>query len=199
MKKIKGYLVDILVLVASFLVCRWFFMTYLYGYMINWFGFPSSGVDIVRPLLVILGMTFILFFVIRSFYTGKLNPIFLRFCYSLYIVLLVCGLFLKNSGVRGFNISLVAFLKDMISIDMVVPFINLLLFLPLGILFSLKWKTVVNFILLVFLIEVVQYLFYLGFFDVGDIVTNTLGFVLGNALHTSRLGQKIREGLGKEV
>lgn len=199
MKEIKGYIVDILTLVLSFLVCRWLFMTYLYGYMINWFGFPSSGVDFIRPLLAIIAMTLFLFFVIRSFYTAKVNPIFLRLCYISYIVILVYGLFFKNSGIRGFNISLVSFIKDTISIDMVVPFINLLLFLPLGILFSFKWKTVVNFILLVFLIEAVQYLFYLGFFDVGDIVTNTLGFIMGNALYNSSLGQKIREGLGKEV
>ncbi|MBF9653766.1 VanZ family protein, partial [Streptococcus pseudopneumoniae] len=61
----------------------------------------------------------------------------------------------------------------------------------IGGLFKFNFKTVMRFIFFITIIETSQYVFHLGFFDIGDIFTNTIGFIIGSNIHDSRLGKKI--------
>lgn len=64
-----------------------------------------------------------------------------------------------------------------------------LFFIPLGALFEFKYIGV--FIIAIIALETAQYLFHLGFFDIGDIITNTIGFKIGNIAHHSLNRRKI--------
>ena len=46
-------------------------------------------------------------------------------------------------------------------------------------------------------LETVQYIFHLGFFDIGDVITNTIGFIIGNMIRDSLIGKKIIQNIKK--
>ncbi|WP_155962459.1 VanZ family protein [Streptococcus ruminantium] len=191
MRKTKIYLFDIANLIISFLICRWIFMDFFYFYIISIFGFPASGIDFWRPLTIILVMSFILFTFLRAIYTKRISPTAAKMIYILYFVTLLYALLFKNIGVRGFNFNIITFLLDAFTIDSTVPLLNVLIFIPLGTLFSLDYKKILLFISVISAVEVAQYLFSLGFFDVGDIFTNTIGFVIGTFIRDTKIGKKV--------
>ncbi|MBZ2110803.1 VanZ family protein [Streptococcus infantis] len=191
MKKIFIHVLDLVNFIISFLVCRWFFMEYLYFYFTSIFGFPESGVDFWRPLFAILIISFILFTIVRSLYTHKLDIRLVKIIYLLYFFVLLYSLLFKNLGIQGINLNLISFIKDSIFIDSKVPLLNILIFIPLGALFGFKYKNISIFFFGVVSLEVIQYIFHLGFFDVGDIFTNTIGFIIGNMIYDSKIGKKI--------
>lgn len=185
------YVLDVINLVISFLICRWFFMEYLYFYFISILGFPVGGIDFWRPLFAILIMSFVLFAVFRTLYTNKLDIRLVKIIYVLYFVVLIYSLLFKNVGLQGANFDLVSFVKDSIFIDAKAPLLNILIFVPAGALFSFKYRRIVLFLSSIIALEVIQYIFHLGFFDVGDIFTNVIGFIVGNMFHDSVAGKKI--------
>lgn len=66
---------------------------------------------------------------------------------------------------------------------------NLLIFVPLGLYTSVLfrslnfWKKVLLFTACSFLIEAIQFIFRIGAFDITDIITNTLGGILGTMMY----------------
>ena len=46
-------------------------------------------------------------------------------------------------------------------------------------------------------LETMQYVFHLGFFDIGDVITNTVGFIIGNMIRDSLIGKKIIHSIKK--
>ena len=187
----KKYVFDFFNLAISFLICRWFFMEYLYFQFISIFGFPTGGSDFWRPLFIILILTLFLFTFLRASYTHRLDTRLIRISYFLYCLILVYSLLFKNLGIQGVNFNLVEFIKDSLLIDSTIPLLNIIIFIPIGGLFKFNFKTVMRFIFFITIIETSQYVFHLGFFDIGDIFTNTIGFIIGNNIHDSRLGKKI--------
>ncbi|MGC4439580.1 VanZ family protein, partial [Streptococcus suis] len=181
----------------SFLICRWFFMEYLYFYMLSLFGFPDGGVDFWRPLTAISIMTLLMFMIVRTLYTRRLDGRLVKVVYTAYFVVLVYSLLLKNVGLQGVNLNLISFIKDAIFIDPKVPLLNLLIFIPSGTLFKFKYKNIGLFIIAIIAVEVGQNVFHLGFFDIGDIVINTIGFIIGNMIHDSLIGQRIIQSIRK--
>lgn len=194
MKKKYIYMLDIINLILSVALCRWFFMNYIYFYAISIFGFPESGMDFWRPFSAIMILSFTVFTIARVIYTKKINPIFVKTVYVFYFIILLYALLFKNInfGVREINLNLFSFLYDTVTIDAKVPLLNVLIFVPLGALFQFSYKNLGLFTLCIIIIEATQYFFYLGFFDIGDIITNILGIVIGHLIHDSFLGKKIR-------
>ena len=66
---------------------------------------------------------------------------------------------------------------------------NIIMFIQLGFLCNLSWKHVAYFTLAISLVEGSQYLFHLGIFGLGDILTNLLGFIIGSYLLETALGK----------
>ena len=60
---------------------------------------------------------------------------------------------------------------------------NLLMFIPLGLLFSSRLSNLLLCLLTLFSVESIQYFGYLGVFDLGDITLNMLGILIGTAIH----------------
>ena len=59
------------------------------------------------------------------------------------------------------------------------------MFIPLGWILSLNKKHLGIVVLGIWLIEIAQYVFHLGIFDVGDIIANAAGFVVGTIIMES--------------
>lgn len=77
--------------------------------------------------------------------------------------------------------------------------LNILILILLGALFNRRYKTILFFLIAILIVESTQYYLWLVFFDVGDIVTNMFGFILGNLINDSKLGRKIIIFIKKEV
>lgn len=124
-------------------------------------------------------------FILWSFYVqwlrGKVNVILTYWSISFYLLLLFIVLFTKAPRYRDYNLEPLSFAVRNRAI-LTEAAMNLLFFIPLGMLYGLfaKWYEMIIIALGTILgIEVLQYLFYLGTFDVSDIVLNFVGCVIG--------------------
>ena len=145
--------------------------------------------DIFPTLVAILLMTAFCFNIFRLIYRSKISRPTLYFFYCSYLLLFIYLLFFKSIGVQGFNWNLFSTVTQDLFLNPAVLVFNLLLFLPLGLLVPFSWKKVSLFIGAILIVEICQYTFSLGFFDLGDVLLNTIGFVLGNFLGQSVIGQ----------
>ncbi|OTO41576.1 hypothetical protein A5873_001095 [Enterococcus faecium] len=105
--------------------------------------------------------------------------------YVLYFLVLIYLLFLKNIGIRGLESNPLSFLSDFINGDAIIVMLNIIMFIPLGWILSLNKKHLGIVVLGIWLIEIAQYVFHLGIFDVGDIIANAAGFVVGTIITVS--------------
>jgi glycopeptide antibiotics resistance protein len=110
------------------------------------------------------------------------TTLFTIYLIALYwILLLKLGVSFSYVGTRRAN--LIPFREPLILNSENV--LNVVIFVPLGIYAGILFETwsfgrrVLLFFLLSLIVEAVQYIFRLGAFDVTDIITNTLGAVIG--------------------
>ena len=86
-------------------------------------------------------------------------------------------------GLKGIELNIFNSFKDWFddSYSLIVSIANILMFVPMGFFFKDKNKKISIFIMLFCIItcEGIQYIFSLGFFDIGDIVLNLIGFIIG--------------------
>ncbi|MEB6087467.1 VanZ family protein [Enterococcus casseliflavus] len=158
-------------------------MEFLYPFSMSFF--PTSGsVDFVIPLIQILLITFYLYLFVQSFISGFFPKWAIYIFYIIYCLLLIYLLFFKNIGIQGIEWNPLMFIHDLLS---AVVLLNIVMFIPSGFLFKFNKKNLLLFILIIFLVEISQYVFALGIFDVGDIFTNTCGFIIGSALSETPL------------
>lgn len=185
----KYYLLDAVNLLLSFLLCRWLFMRFLFDHFVR----ITMVYSFWPSLLAVLVMTLVIFTVGQFLYRTRVSKILIGSLYAIYGLVSIYLLFFKSIGVAGFNLNLIQyFLVDMMEHPSVILF-NLLFFLPLGFLFRPSWKHPLSFIIFISLAEITQYFLTLGFFDLGDILVNTLGFLLGNLLSISPVGHYIKK------
>lgn len=111
----------------------------------------------------------------------KLSTIYLYLFYSVYFFLLFVVLFTKASHYHTMTLELFDFVSSdpKVILDAVL---NLVYFIPLGVLYGLK-ATFKEFIIIALLtilgIESIQYLFYIGTFALSDILLNLIGCGIG--------------------
>ncbi|HFI2446230.1 TPA: VanZ family protein [Streptococcus suis] len=184
----KEVIYDCINLILSFLLCRWLFMTFLFYQFSNIF----MTVDFWPALAAILLMTGFCFTLFRLVYKPHISRLTLWFFYACYGLLLVYLLFFKSMGVRGVNLDLLSTFSQDLFLNPAILVFNLLLFLPLGLLFSFSWKKLSLFVGAILLVEACQFFFSLGFFDLSDILLNTSGFALGNLLGQSAMAHSFK-------
>lgn len=189
MKNLKLILIHFFIIIVSFFVSRWFFMEFLYPFSMSFF--PASGsVDFVIPLIQIWLITFYLYLFVQSFISGFFPKWAIYIFYIIYCLLLIYLLFFKNIGIQGIEWNPLMFIQDLLS---AVVLLNIVMFVPSGFLFKFNKKNLLLFILIIFLVEISQYVFALGVFDFGDIFTNTCGFIIGSALSETLLFSNFKE------
>ncbi|HEM4262512.1 TPA: VanZ family protein [Streptococcus suis] len=185
---------DVINAILSFLFCRWLFMTFLFYQFTTIFMI----IDFWPTLAAILLMTGFYFTLFRLVYQPGISRLTLWFFYACYGLLLVYLLFFKSIGVRGVNWDLLSTFSQDLFLNPTILVFNLLLFLPLGLLFSFSWKKLSLFVGVILLVEACQFFFSLGFFDLGDILLNTSGFALGNFLGQSAITQSFKNRIQKK-
>ncbi|HEM3071193.1 VanZ family protein [Streptococcus suis] len=185
---------DVINAILSFLFCRWLFMTFLFYQFTTIF----MTVDFLPSLTAILLMTGVCFTLFRLVYQPGISRLTLLFFYTCYGLLLVYLLFFKSMGVRGVNWDLLSTFSQDLFLNPAILVFNLLLFLPLGLLFSFSWKKLSLFVGAILLVEACQFFFSLGFFDLGDILLNTSGFALGNFLGQSAVAHSFKNRIQKK-
>ncbi len=100
-----------------------------------------------------------------------------------YFLSLFYLLFLKNIGIQGISLNPLSFAQELHWGSHFVPIMNLLMFIPLGLLFSSRMSNLLLCLIALFSVESIQYFGHLGIFDLGDIVLNMLGLLVGTAIH----------------
>ncbi|MCH1636798.1 VanZ family protein [Streptococcus suis] len=185
---------DVINAILSFLFCCWLFMTFLFYQFTTIF----MTVDFLPSLTAILLMTGVCFTLFRLVYQPGISRLTLLFFYTCYGLLLVYLLFFKSMGVRGVNWDLLSTFSQDLFLNPAILVFNLLLFLPLGLLFSFSWKKLSLFVGAILLVEACQFFFSLGFFDLGDILLNTSGFALGNFLGQSAVAHSFKNRIQKK-
>ena len=183
-KKVKLTLFFILTLISLF-IFRWFYLDIIYFKLASYIGGDGLAVlenSAIAILIFILGTFFLsstLFQLIYRSFSLKL----LKIEYAAYFILLFFFLFFKSIGVQGITLNPLSFIADFLSGQAFETFFNIVFFIPLGLLLNYKKisfsKSILISIIGITIIEVIQYIFSLGFFDLGDVVTNTVGIIFG--------------------
>ncbi|MDT2643609.1 VanZ family protein [Enterococcus dongliensis] len=109
---------------------------------------------------------------------------YLYLFYSCYLLLLFIMLFTKAPAYHSFNLNpMTLYLNN--PQQMIELLLNVGYFIPLGCLYCMraeKVEALVIALLTIIGIETIQYIFYLGTFDILDILTNLAGCIIGYQL-----------------
>lgn len=140
----------------------------------------------VYPLVLYSTLAFsILFFILvfQAILTKKISKRAL-YCWMLpYFIILVCVLFCRHSYESFFIINPFTGLIEMVSDwEMLLQSVmNILIFVPIGYFLRGKGirKTLIISVILALIIEMIQYVFELGFFDTFDCLLYVVGICLG--------------------
>jgi glycopeptide antibiotics resistance protein len=182
-----------------------FFISMIISFIgIHWVAFPTL-ISYPRLLDVIsrfayteqtlwIFCTFALWLFYVQYKCKSFSSIYIYFVAGIYLLLLFVVLFTKAYAYRVVSLDVFEFLK----VDLKVlreAFLNVLYFVPLGMIFGLGTTKKEYWILSFFTIlgiETIQYLFYLGTFSLGDIFLNLSGTTIG-----FYLCRKIRRNLSQ--
>ena len=174
----KQTIFDMAAFLGSLIFWSWLYMRFFYAYVAVVFYKNQPEWNLLIPASIILTLTAISSLFIRGLYSRHIPRWQIVASYALYFLILFYALFLKNIGRQGFSLDLQSFTYNWIYGDKLV-----------GFLCKLSWKHVAYFALAIGLVEGSQYLFHLGIFDLGDILTNLLGFIIGSYLLETALGK----------
>lgn len=187
---------DSLNFILCFILARWIFKNYLFSYSIEIFHFRQGE---LWEILIVGGLVLVLtnffFVLLRFLYLRKINMTHLLILYGIYFLLLVYSLFFKNIGLQGYELNPMTYFDGLAYGYWFEPVINLLLFIPLGFLLSLNWKSFLGILMIFLSVEILQYVFHLGIFDVGDFLANMSSLLLGQTLRVILLRFGFREWL----
>ena len=170
---------DILLGIVSFGLSYWFYRGHLeqYVHYIAHYGFYFQ---VLLNIVIIVLLSYVIYAFLKLLLTRKQTLLLL---YLIYFVALFYLLFLKNIGLQGLSLNPLSFARELYWGSHFVPIMNLLMFIPLGLLFPSRLSNLLLCLIALFSIESIQYFGHMGIFDLGDIVLNMLGILIGNAIH----------------
>ncbi|AMF86128.1 VanZ family protein [Streptococcus mutans] len=166
----------------SFVISKWIYDHFLISYA---HYIANYGMSFALRLNIIITfiLTYFTFIFLKFCQTQQIRNTSIMICYLIYILMLIYVIFLKDIGAQGLSLNPLSFITEIANGSKFVPVMNLLMFIPLGLLFPLS-KTNLSFSLLgLLLIESCQYMFHLGILDLGDVTLNLLSIAIGNTLH----------------
>ena len=169
---------DILLGIVSFGLSYWFYRGHLeqYVHYIAHYGFYFQ---VLLNIVIIVLLSYVIYAFLKLLLTRKLKKQTLFLLYLIYFI----ALFLKNIGLQGLSLNPLSFARELYWGSHFVPIMNLLMFIPLGLLFPSRLSNLLLCLITLFSIESIQYFGHMGIFDLGDIVLNMLGILIGNAIH----------------
>lgn len=173
----------------SFFIFRWFYLDVMYFRLVSYIG--NKGLSVLENTLVALVIftigTLFLSSTLFQFVYKEFNYALLKIEYTVYFGLLFFFLFFKSKGVQGVSMNPFSFIQDFFSGQSIEVLANIVFFIPLGLLFNYKnvrlSKSLLICTITIILVETVQFIFSLGFFDLGDVSTNIGGILIGWILY----------------
>lgn len=172
MKKIIAFLKQIIYIIISLIISFIFCYKVVDQILFNT-SVPYSINIIIRFILA-----FIIYFAIKWIEDGKINYKYVNFIYFIYFVFLIYGLTFSRVKLNynpAYNLNLIEILDQPI----IITLINFILFIPLGTYVKeFKYKFLII-LLAPISIELIQLISKTGIFDIGDIILNALGGLLG--------------------
>ena len=182
MAKTLKTLSNILLVMLSLALSYWFYRGHLEQY-VHYIAHYGSYFQVLLNLVIIVLLSYFVYAFLKLLLTRKLKKQTLLLLYFIYFLALFYLLFLKNIGTQGLSLNPLSFARELYWGSHFVPIMNLLMFIPLGLLFSSRLSNLLLCLLTLFSVESIQYFGYLGVFDLGDITLNMLGILIGTAIH----------------
>ena len=182
---------NILIFLACIIVSLVAFRIYIYELSMRIMPRFVTDNDLWINLLIILAFAFLLYTIIQIILLKYIPKWTVVILYIFYFMFLFYALFLKNIGVRGFDLDPFNTLTY-IEYGEIVSILNIFMLVPLGFIVKLNWKNLLLVTLSITAIEICQYVFSLGIFDTGDIITNVLGYIIGALIVMIPLGKKVK-------
>ena len=178
LKTLSNILLGILSLALSY----WFYRGHLEQY-VHYIAHYGSYFQVLLNIVIIVLLSYFVYAFLKLLLTRKLKKQTLLLLYFIYFLALFYLLFLKNIGTQGLSLNPLSFARELYWGSHFVPIMNLLMFIPLGLLFSSRLSNLLLCLLTLFSVESIQYFGHLGVFDLGDITLNMLGILVGTAIH----------------
>ena len=182
MAKTLKTLSNILLGMLSLALSYWFYRGHLEQY-VHYIAHYGSYFQVLLNLVIIVLLSYFVYAFLKLLLTRKLKKQTLLLLYFIYFLALFYLLFLKNIGTQGLSLNPLSFARELYWGSHFVPIMNLLMFIPLGLLFSSRLSNLLLCLLTLFSVESIQYFGHLGVFDLGDITLNILGILFGTAIH----------------
>ena len=182
MAKTLKTLSNILLGILSLALSYWFYRGYLEQY-VHYIAHYGSYFQVLLNLVIIVLLSYFVYAFLKLLLTRQLKKQTLLLLYFIYFLALFYLLFLKNIGTQGLSLNPLSFARELYWGSHFVPTMNLLMFIPLGLLFSSRLSNLLLCLLTLFTVESIQYFGHLGVFDLGDIALNMLGILVGTAIH----------------
>ena len=182
MAKTLKTLSNILLGILSLGLSYWFYRGHLEQY-VHYIAHYGSYFQVLLNLVIIVLLSYFVYAFLKLLLTRQLKKQTLLLLYFIYFLALFYLLFLKNIGTQGLSLNPLSFVRELYWGGHFVPIMNLLMFIPLGLLFSSRLSNLLLCLLTLFTVESIQYFGHLGVFDLGDITLNMLGILVGTAIH----------------
>lgn len=173
------YLSSLLVtFILSYATITWLIMPVITGYqslnrLVNHFDYTAITLIILLTLIIwLFGI---------QYHLKHFSFIYLYLTFGVYLLLLFMVLFTKTTDYHAISLNPFNFIKaESRTIQEAV--LNIIYFIPLGGLYctntNFKQFVIVSLVTLLG-IETIQFIFYLGTFDISDIILNFLGCLIG--------------------
>jgi len=173
---------NILLRIISLGLSYWFYRGHLEQY-VHYIAHYGPYFQVFLNLVIIILLGYFVYAFLKLLLTRKIKKQTLLLLYFIYFLSLFYLLFLKNIGIQGLSLNPLSFAQELYWGSHFVPVMNLLMFIPLGLLFSSRMSNLLLCLIALFSVESIQYFGHLGVFDLGDIVLNMLGLLVGTAIH----------------
>ena len=173
---------NILLRIISLGLSYWFYRGHLEQY-VHYIAHYGPYFQVFLNLVIIILLGYFVYAFLKLLLTRKIKKQTLLLLYFIYFLSLFYLLFLKNIGTQGISLNPLPFAQELHGGSHFVPIMNLLMFIPLGLLFSSRMSNLLLCLIALFSVESIQYFGHLGIFDLGDIVLNMLGLLVGTAIH----------------
>ena len=160
----------------------WFYRGHLEQY-VHYIAHYGPYFQVFLNLVIIILLGYFVYAFLKLLLTRKIKKQTLLLLYFIYFLSLFYLLFLKTIGIQGLSLNPLSFAQELYLGSHFVPIMNLLMFIPLGLLFSSRMSNLLLCLIALFSVESIQYFGHLGIFDLGDIVLNMLGLLVGTAIH----------------
>ena len=189
-KILKNTFLILFSIIISFFIYR--FIT------INLLDFIPFVITNKIPLYIsiVLVQSIIIFIILLGIINNKLDSFSKKLLWLQYFIILLFLLFVRNIGFKGVELNILNSSKSWLSnsYNVVITIANLLMYMPLSLNFTNKnpKKIIPVMLFLIIIFESIQYMLSLGVFDVGDIILNIIGFIIGLKVFKSKSMTKLK-------